>query len=52
MLVMSSSVLKKLSWSNETVRIAPKHEFWVQWSGLGALVVKNSDATLFSELVR
>jgi hypothetical protein len=34
------------------VRDAPKHEFWVQWSRLGALVVKNSDATSFSELVR
>jgi hypothetical protein len=33
------------------VRNAPKHEFWVQWSGSGAFVAKNSDATLFSELV-
>jgi hypothetical protein len=32
-------------------RNAPKHEFWVQWSGLGAVVVKNFDATSFSELV-
>jgi hypothetical protein len=34
------------------VRDVPKHEFWVQWSGSGAFVAKNSDTTLFSELVR
>jgi hypothetical protein len=45
-------VLHQLSCINKTVRNTPKHEFWVQWSGSGALVVKNSDATLFSELVR
>jgi hypothetical protein len=45
-------VLQQLSCSNETVRNAAKHEFWVQWTGFGALVVKNSDATSFSELVR
>jgi hypothetical protein len=45
-------VLHRLSRSNETVRIAPKHEFWVQCSGSGAFVAKNSDTTLFSELVR
>jgi hypothetical protein len=45
-------VLHRLSGRNETVRDIPKHEFWVQWSGSGAFVAKNSDATLFSELVR
>jgi hypothetical protein len=45
-------VLHRLSLSNETVRIAPKHEFWVQWSGSSAFVSQNSDATLFSELGR
>jgi hypothetical protein len=45
-------VLHRLSHSNETVRDVPKHEFWVQWSGSGAFVTKNSDATLFSQLVR
>jgi hypothetical protein len=45
-------VLKKLSWSNETVRNAPKHEFWVEWIGSRAFVAKNSNATSFSELVR
>jgi hypothetical protein len=45
-------VLYRLSCSNERVRNAPKHEFWVQWSGSGAFVAKNSDTTLFSELVR
>jgi hypothetical protein len=34
------------------VRYTPKHEFWVPWSGSGAFVVKNSNVTLFSELVR
>jgi hypothetical protein len=34
------------------VRNAPKHNFWVQWSGSGPFVAKNSDATLFSELAR
>jgi hypothetical protein len=45
-------VLHRLSCSNETVRNAPKLESWVQWSGSGAFVAKNSDATLLSELVR
>jgi hypothetical protein len=45
-------VLHRLSCSNETVRIAPKHEFWVQRSGSGTFVAKNSDMTSFSELVR
>jgi hypothetical protein len=45
-------VLHRLSCSNEMVQNAPKLEFWIQWSGSGASVEKNSDATLFSELVR
>jgi hypothetical protein len=45
-------VLHRFSCSNETVRNAPKHEFWVQWSGPGAFVAKNFNANLFSELVR
>jgi hypothetical protein len=45
-------ILHRLSCCNETVRNAPKHEFWVKWSGSSAFVAKNSDATLFSELVR
>jgi hypothetical protein len=44
-------VLHRLSCSNKTVQNAPEHEFWVQWSGSGAFVAKNFDATLFSELV-
>jgi hypothetical protein len=44
-------VLPRLSCSSETVQNAPKHEFWVQWSGSGAFVAKNSDVTFFSELV-
>jgi hypothetical protein len=34
-------VLHRLSWSKETVQIAPKHEFWLQWSGSRAFVAKN-----------
>jgi hypothetical protein len=45
-------VLHRLSCSNETVRNAPKHEFWIQWSGSGAFVGKKANATSFSELVR
>jgi hypothetical protein len=45
-------VLHRLLCSNETVQNAPKHEFWVQWSGSGAFVAKNSAKSLFSELVR
>jgi hypothetical protein len=45
-------VLHRLSCSNETVRNAPKHEFWVQCSGWAAFVVKNCVAISFSELVR
>jgi hypothetical protein len=45
-------VLHRLSVSNETVLIAPKHEFWVQWSGSGAFDAKNFDATSYSELLR
>jgi hypothetical protein len=44
-------VLQRLLWSNETVRNAPKHEFWVERIGSGAFVAKNSDAASFSELV-
>ena len=33
------------------VQSAPKHEFRVQWGGLGALVAKNSDATSWFELL-
>jgi Tat protein secretion system quality control protein TatD with DNase activity len=45
-------VLHQFSGSNEMVRNTLKHDFWIQWSGSGAFVAKNSDATLFSELVR
>jgi hypothetical protein len=44
-------VLHQVSGSNETVRNAPKHEFWVDWIGSGALVAKNSNATSISEFV-
>jgi hypothetical protein len=44
-------VLHRLSCSNETDQNALKHKFWVLWSGSGAFVVKNLDATFFSELV-
>jgi hypothetical protein len=35
-------VLHHLLYSNETDRNTPQYEFWVQWSGSGALVVKNA----------
>jgi hypothetical protein len=37
---------------NETVRNTTKHEFFVRWSGSCVFVVKNLEATSFSELVR
>jgi hypothetical protein len=45
-MVAVRQVLHRLLWT------APKHEFWLEWSGPGALVAKNSDATSSSELVR
>jgi hypothetical protein len=45
-------VLPRLSWSNEMVQNAPKHEFWVQWSGSRAFIAKIFEATSFSERVR
>jgi hypothetical protein len=45
-------VLHQLSCTNETVQNALKHAFYVEWSGSGAFVAKNSDTTSFSELVR
>ena len=35
----------------QTLCNAPKHEFRVQWSGLGAFVAKNPDVTSWHELV-
>ena len=34
----------------QMVRNAPKHQFMVQWGGLGAFVAKNFDATSWHEL--
>jgi hypothetical protein len=45
-------VLYQLLCTNETVRNILKPEFYVQWSGSGAFVAKNYDATWFSELGR
>jgi hypothetical protein len=47
-----SPVLPRLSCSNETVGNAPKHEFWVQWSGSGAFNLKNFEATSFGEVLQ
>jgi hypothetical protein len=49
-MVLVLPIFHRLSYSNETVRNAPKYEFWVECSGSGAFVAKNSDATLFTEL--
>jgi hypothetical protein len=35
----------------QTVRNAPKRQFRVQQGGSGAIIVKNSDATLWHELL-
>jgi hypothetical protein len=45
-------VLHRLSCSNETVRDAPKQDFWVKQSGLGAFIARFSDVTTFTELGR
>jgi hypothetical protein len=45
-------VFHRLLCSNEMVRNATKHEFWDNWTGSGAFVVKNSNATSFSEHVQ
>jgi hypothetical protein len=44
-------VLHRISCCNETVRNAPKYEFWVQWSGSGGSIAKKANTTSFSELV-
>ena len=51
-------VLRRVSCSNETLPNAPKHYemqkkhvFRVHWGGLGAFIVKNSDATSWHELL-
>jgi len=35
----------------QMVQNSPKHEFRVQWGGLGAFVAKNSNATLWNKLL-
>ena len=37
--------------STQTLSNAPKHEFTVQWSGLGAFIAKNPDVTLWHVLL-
>jgi Tat protein secretion system quality control protein TatD with DNase activity len=44
-------VLHRFSGSDETVQNAPKHEFGVQWGGLGAFIARNSDMTSLHELM-
>jgi hypothetical protein len=51
-MVLVRLVLYRLSCTNETVRNVLKHKFCVHWSGPGAFIAKNSDASWFSELVR
>jgi hypothetical protein len=45
-------IFHRLSCCNGTLRNAPKHEFWVQWSGSHAFVAKKANETSFRELVR
>ena len=35
----------------QIIRNIPKHQFWVQWGGLGVFIAKNSDATSWHELL-
>jgi hypothetical protein len=51
-MVLVRPIWHRVSCSNETVRSIPNYKFWVQSSGSGALVVKNSNAASFSELMR
>jgi len=44
-------VVMKYCKYTQTLRDAHKHEFRVQWGGLGAFVAKNSDATSWHELL-
>ena len=49
-------VLHRVSCSYETIPTqtlcnAPKHEFRVQWGGLGALIAKNPDVTSWHEIL-
>ena len=48
-----SSILKQRNGPKctQTLRNATKDEFGVQWGGLGAFVVKTSDATLWHKLL-
>jgi hypothetical protein len=50
-MALFGQVLRRLSCSKEMVRNAPKYEFWVQWSGSSAFVVKKANAASFNELV-
>ena len=45
--------VRQANCSNRTQMVwkTPKHEFRVQWSGLGAFVAKNPDVTAWHELV-
>jgi hypothetical protein len=36
----------------QTLQNTTKHEFWVQWGRSGAFIAKNSDATLWHELLQ
>ena len=49
------TVLHRVLCSYETIKssqtLAPKHEFRVQWGGLGAFVAKNPDVTSWHELL-
>ena len=35
----------------QTLCNAPKHEFWVQWSGFGVFVARNPDVTSWHDLL-
>ena len=58
LIALVQPILHRVLCSNETLQNTPKqlrdahkHEFRVQWGGLGAFIAKNSDATSWHELL-
>ena len=44
-------ILHRVYNRNKTIRNVTKHDFRVQWVGLGAFIAKTSDATSWLELL-
>jgi hypothetical protein len=50
LMALVRQALHRLSCTNEMVRNASKHEFWVHWSGSGAFVSKNFEQLRLANL--